>query len=141
MQFSIVPIAEEHIETFHAALDSVARERRYLAFLEAPSLEACAEFVRGNLRGGCPQFIAVVDGRVVGWCDVLPVPRPACAHCGVLGIAIIADYRGKGIGTALMRSAIDASRAFGLTRVELTVREHNTSAIALYMKMGFEVEG
>jgi ribosomal protein S18 acetylase RimI-like enzyme len=141
MQFSIVPIAEEHIETFHAALDSVARERRYLAFLEAPPLERCAEFVRGNIKTGIPQYVAVVDGRVVGWCDVLPVPRPACAHCGVLGIGIIAAYRGKGIGAALMRAAIDASRAFGLTRVELTVREHNTNAVALYVKMGFEVEG
>ena len=33
----IVPIAEAHIESFHRTLDVVARERRYLAFLEAVS--------------------------------------------------------------------------------------------------------
>ena len=35
MTFRIVPTAEEHIEGFRAGLDSVARERRYVLFLEA----------------------------------------------------------------------------------------------------------
>jgi hypothetical protein len=32
MSIRIVPIAAEHIEAFHRALDLVARERKYLAF-------------------------------------------------------------------------------------------------------------
>ena len=34
-----------------------------------------------------------------------------------------------------------AARDFGLRRVELTVRENNTGAIALYKKFGFAIEG
>jgi hypothetical protein len=45
----IVPIAQDHIESFHRALDFVARERRYLAFLEAPPLESMRAFVLDNI--------------------------------------------------------------------------------------------
>jgi RimJ/RimL family protein N-acetyltransferase len=34
-----------------------------------------------------------------------------------------------------------AARDFGLRRVELTVRESNTGAIALYRRIGFAIEG
>jgi energy-coupling factor transporter transmembrane protein EcfT len=37
--YQILPITEEHIKSFRAAVDSVAREHKYLAFLEGPPLE------------------------------------------------------------------------------------------------------
>jgi ribosomal protein S18 acetylase RimI-like enzyme len=46
---SIVPIAEEHIEGFRAAVDSVARERRYLARFEAPAEADVRIYVRENI--------------------------------------------------------------------------------------------
>jgi hypothetical protein len=75
----IVPIAQDHIESFHRALDFVARERRYLAFLEAPPFESTRAFVLDNIKLGYPQLVAVSAGRVVGWCDVVPNPRPIYA--------------------------------------------------------------
>jgi ribosomal protein S18 acetylase RimI-like enzyme len=138
----IVPIAEGHIDGFHRALDIVARERRYLAFLEAPPIEATRSFVLDNIRRGHPQFVAVsAKSEVVGWCDVTPMSRPSQAHRGVFGVGLLPQFRGQGIGTKLTRSALAAARAFGLHRVELTVREHNTGAIGLYKKAGFEIEG
>jgi RimJ/RimL family protein N-acetyltransferase len=50
-------------------------------------------------------------------------------------------FRGQGIGRTLMQRVIDAAFGFGLTRIELTVREANANAIALYKSLGFEVEG
>jgi ribosomal protein S18 acetylase RimI-like enzyme len=141
MTFRVVPIAEEHIEGFHAALDSVCRERRYLLFLEAPPLEETRKFVRGNLAKGYPAHVALADGKVVGWCDILPIDRPTRAHNGVLGMAVVAGFRGQGIGAAMMRATIERARMIGLTRIELSVREDNHSAAALYKKFGFEVEG
>jgi ribosomal protein S18 acetylase RimI-like enzyme len=137
----IVPIAQDHIDGFHRALDIVARERRYLAFLEAPPIEATRAFVLNNIKRGHPQFVAVTAGEVVGWCDVTPLDRPTQAHRGVLGMGLLPRFRGRGIGTKLTQSALAAARAFGLHRVELTVREHNTGAIELYKKAGFEIEG
>ena len=62
----IVPIAQDHIESFHRALDFVARERRYLSFLEAPPLESVRAFVLDNIKQGYPQLVAVSASRVVG---------------------------------------------------------------------------
>lgn len=139
--FRIVPIAEEHIERFRGALDSVARERRYLLFLEAPPLEDVGKFLRYNIRKGYPQYVALVEEEVVGWCDVLPIDRPTRAHNGVLGIAVLAGFRGRGIGTALLRETLKAARAFGLTRVELGYRAGNSGVAALYERFGFVREG
>jgi ribosomal protein S18 acetylase RimI-like enzyme len=137
----IVPIAQGHIDGFHRALDIVARERRYLAFLEAPPIEATRAFVLDNIKRGHPQFVAVSVGEVVGWCDVTPMSRPIQAHRGVFGVGLLPQFRGQGIGTKLTKKALAAARVFGLHRVELTVREHNTGAIELYKKEGFEIEG
>ena len=142
MTYQIVPIAAEHISGFRAAFDVVARERKYLSFLEAPPLEDTTSFVLDNIQHGCPQFVALSAGTVVGWCDVLPNRiRVIYSHCGTLGIGLLPEFRGKGIGRELMRRTIDAAFAFGLSRIELTVREGNVNAIALYKSLGFEIEG
>jgi ribosomal protein S18 acetylase RimI-like enzyme len=137
----IVPIAPEHVESFHRALDFVARERRYLSFLEAPPLDATQAFVLDMIKHGDLQWVVLSAGEVVGWCDVTPKTRPIYAHGGVLGIALLPPFRGQGTGKRLIQRTLDAARAFGLRRVELTVRENTKSAIALYKKVGFEIEG
>jgi ribosomal protein S18 acetylase RimI-like enzyme len=137
----IVPITQDHIGGFHRTLDFVAREGRYLAFVEGPPLENTRAFVLDHIRRGHPQFVAVSAGEVVGWCDVTPKERPIYAHSGVLGMGLLPQFRGQGIGTNLIRSTLAATRTIGLHRVELTVRQNNTRAIELYKKVGFRVEG
>ncbi len=57
-------------------------------------------------------------------------------------MAVRDDYQRKGVGTALMEAALDmADNWLNLKRVELTVFADNESAIQLYTKFGFEVEG
>ncbi|QPF84466.1 GNAT family N-acetyltransferase [Bradyrhizobium genosp. L] len=137
----IVPIRDEHSATFHRTLDAVARERRYLSFLEAPPAEVTLAFIRDTIAQGFPQFVALADGEVVGWCDVRRKARPIHAHVGILGMGLLPPYRGQGLGLRLIREALTAARQFGFHRVELTVRAENANAIALYRKVGFEIEG
>ena len=122
-------------------VDLVARERRYLVMLEAPPLESMRVFNSDIIKKGHPRFVALSESEVVGWCDVLPKPLPIHAHVGVLGMGLLVPFRGQGIGRRLIERTLDAARAFGLTRVELTVREDNPGAIALYQKVGFSAEG
>jgi ribosomal protein S18 acetylase RimI-like enzyme len=141
MTIDIVPIREDLIDSFHAALDVVCRERIYLAFLEAPPIEEMRAFLRGNMAKGTPQLLATSADRVVGWCDVNPVQRPTMRHSGVLGIGLLGEYRGRGLGEKLMLKTLEAAHRFGLSRVELSVRHDNVRALGLYRKLGFEVEG
>jgi ribosomal protein S18 acetylase RimI-like enzyme len=141
MSIDIVAIGEEHIESFRATVDVVSRERAYLSFLEAPPLESTRTYVRRNIAEGYPHRVALDEGRVIGWCDVLPADRPALRHGGVLGMGLLPAYRGRGLGRRLMEETLQDARAAGLSRVELSVREDNARAIALYARLGFEVEG
>ena len=50
-------------------------------------------------------------------------------------------WRGRGVGSLLMTSAIEKARADGLHKLSLEVFPHNTAAIALYRKFGFVEEG
>ena len=141
MAVEIVPIERRHIVGFREVLDGVARERRWLAFLEAPPLPRVRSFVLNGLRNGMAQFVAVDDGRVVGWCDVNPKTHEALRHSGVLGMGVAASHRGQGLGSALLRATLEAASARGITRIELVVRADNAAAIALYERHGFELEG
>jgi RimJ/RimL family protein N-acetyltransferase len=52
------------------------------------------------------------------------------------------DWRNRGVGTALMRRAIEWARGTGvLTRLQLQVFARNAPAIHLYQKLGFQIEG
>jgi len=125
----------------HAGLDVVAREHKYLTFLEAPPIEMTRAFIANSIANRHPHFVARDGDRVVGWCDVTPRERPAIRHCGVLGMGLLPGWRGRGLGRRLIERALEAARAFPLTRVELAARADNERAIALYRKVGFEVEG
>lgn len=141
MSWQIVPMERRHVAGFHELLDEVARERRYLAFLEAPPVAEVRRFVLKNLRSGAAQFVAVDADRVVGWCDVTPKPRESMRHSGTLGMGVAATHRGRGVGAALLRTTLETAIARGLSRIELVVRVDNEPAIALYRRFGFEVEG
>jgi RimJ/RimL family protein N-acetyltransferase len=138
---AIAPLAADHIESFYRALDVVARERRYLLLLEAPPPEATREFVLGSLASGNPHFVALADGKVVGWCDIRRQPFASVAHRGALGMGIVPPYRGRGIGTRLLAATMRKAREAGFARVEFEVRADNARAIALYEKFGFAREG
>jgi ribosomal protein S18 acetylase RimI-like enzyme len=137
----IIPISEEFIESFHACLDSVARERIYIGGVKARPIESTRKFVQSNIDNNYPQYIAVEGKRVVGWCDIIPLKGIDFAHCGVLGMGVHRDYRRQGLGTGLLESTLGAAKEFGVERVELEVYTSNTRAIRLYEKFGFVHEG
>ncbi len=141
-EIRIVPTGEEHVEGFNRCIDAVARERRWIALLEAPPLEASRQFVRQVIQGGGVHLVAVDGaGAVVGWCDIERRGREGFGHGGRLGIGMLPEARGRGLGRRLMTDAIQAARRQGLERIELEVFASNSRAIALYESLGFVREG
>jgi RimJ/RimL family protein N-acetyltransferase len=137
----IRPIVLRDIEQFRDVTNIVMRERAFLAFVEGFPIDEAAAFVARNLRLANPQFVADDDGRIVGWCDIRRETIPVYAHVGHMGMGLLADYRGRGMGERLLRATIDAARAAGFERIELTVYARNVRAAALYRKVGFAHEG
>jgi putative acetyltransferase len=88
------------------------------------------------------SLVACADGEVVGEAGLYRVGAARQAHVARLGIMVHDDWQGKGVGTALFTALIDlADNWLGLRRLELGVFADNRPAIALYQKLGFEVEG
>lgn len=137
LDIAVVPISEEHIESYHACLAEVCRERQSLAFYEPPKFEFTRDFVRQNLLVCNPQFVALGDGRVVGWCDIIRIDQPTRAHTGILGMGVAREFRRRGIGRRLLLAALDRAAQVYLERVELTVYASNTAAIRLCESAGF----
>lgn len=139
--YRIVPIAEEHAESFRDCVDEVARERKYLAMLQGFPLAESRKFVLETIKSGTPAFVALAERSVVGWCDIIVKPRDTLKHSGVLGMGVRQAWRGRGAGRNLIQAALAAAWERGLTRVELTVRADNTRAKRLYESAGFKTEG
>jgi putative acetyltransferase len=88
-------------------------------------------------------LVAELDGRIVGNCALVGYGRHVRRrHAVSFGITVHDDFAGQGVGTALMKVALDlAENWLQYTRIELTVFTDNAEAIALYRKFGFEIEG
>lgn len=134
-------INEGDIEGFRDALDSVAVERRFLAQFSAPTLERTIEFVTAGIAANVSQFVALDGPTIVGWADIFPDKSEAMTHSGSLGIGVVSDYRGRGIGKMLLVSCIKKAQENGISRIVLHVRADNEKAIGLYASVGFQTEG
>jgi RimJ/RimL family protein N-acetyltransferase len=140
MDIAIVPIAENHAASFRECLDTVAREKRYLAQIQAPPVESVQGFVHESVANDSVQFVALLGQRVVGWADIFPAWQHAIAHRGSLGMGVLPEYRRLGIGRRLLEACIAKAWASGITRIELESRTDNKPAIRLYEKLGFAHE-
>ena len=104
-----------------------------------------AEVWRQRLSSVAPLdriLVAEVSGEVVGNLGLHPATQARRAHVAGLGMAVRDDWHGKGVGKALLRSAVDlADNWLNLLRLELTVWADNAVAQRLYQNEGFVVEG
>jgi RimJ/RimL family protein N-acetyltransferase len=82
-------------------------------------------------------LVALGDGEIVG---ILSVDESSFGF-GEIGMFVARDWRGRGVGSALVAAAIDWARAHRLHKLALSVFPHNEAAIALYRKFGFVEEG
>ncbi|MEB2298313.1 GNAT family N-acetyltransferase [Lysinibacillus xylanilyticus] len=87
-------------------------------------------------------FIAEIEKTVVGYLIVQGNHMPSSvSHRAYIVVGIHSEYRGQKIGTALFSHLDYWAKEKSMHRLELTVMANNTAGIALYKKMGFEIEG
>jgi ribosomal protein S18 acetylase RimI-like enzyme len=94
------------------------------------------------LAGAGVQLLAITPkSEVVGWCDIIWNPLEGLRHTGRLGMGLLPEYRGMGLGKRLAVDTIRSAREVGIERVELEVFASNVRAVALYRSLGFAIEG
>jgi GNAT superfamily N-acetyltransferase len=105
--------------------------------LPRPYLDAFAAMER---QAGNRLIVADDGGAVIGCLQLLVVPglsRQGATQAQIAGVRVRRDRRSRGIGTALVRHAIDLARAEGCTLVGLTTHASRADAHRFYERLGF----
>lgn len=103
-----------------------------------------AHYVAGWPRPGELGVLAEVGGDPVGaaWLRFWPADDPGygfvAADVPELSLGVRADWRGRGVGRALLRAVADAARQRGIRQISLSVERKNF-ARRLYLAEGYEV--
>lgn len=88
------------------------------------------------------MLVAIVDGKIVGQLAVEHVDWETCSHVGELGLVILPEYRGLGIGKKLIKNCLDIVRNKSLfKKITLSCFHNNHIALNLYKKVGFKEVG
>ncbi|HTK90508.1 MAG TPA: arsinothricin resistance N-acetyltransferase ArsN1 family A [Verrucomicrobiae bacterium] len=89
-----------------------------------------------------PVLVAEREGGVIAWASLNPFnPRPAYDHVADLSIYVERNWRGKGVGGALLSRVIETARELGFHKIVLAALASNRAGEALYAKLGFRRVG
>ncbi|MFD2700286.1 GNAT family N-acetyltransferase [Paenibacillus shunpengii] len=107
------------------------------------TIESQTKRIIGMLESGHSTLLLAVneDSSVIGQLGIIGSELQRKKHVVYMVIGILQQYTGQGVGTKLFRAMEEWCRLRRIHRIELTVMAHNEAAIALYHKMGFEMEG
>lgn len=107
-----------------------------------PTLEDEVIFIRSRAdQPNSTLLLARIGGELVGVLSVSGESRPEESHAGTFGLSVDKDWRGCGIGGALIDALVEWAGTHGVTRLQAYVFITNPRALALYERYGFEKEG
>jgi ribosomal protein S18 acetylase RimI-like enzyme len=132
--FQVRPGRAQDARAMAVLTAAVAEERDGIATEPPVDIDARAAMYSDSMAD---SLVAVSGGQVIGMIHV-----HATRHgFGDIGMLVDRDWRGMGVGSALVRGAIELARDRGVHKLCLEVFPHNAAGIALYRKCGFVEEG
>jgi RimJ/RimL family protein N-acetyltransferase len=133
-QLTIRPASAADARAMAELFAAVAEERTGIATEPPVDVEARTAQFTSSIAS---SIVAVADGQVIGM-----IHTTVSRHgFGEFGMLVDREWRGRGVGSALLQATVDWAREQGLHKLCLEVFAHNTAAIALYLKCGFVEEG
>jgi L-phenylalanine/L-methionine N-acetyltransferase len=112
-----------------------------LGTLQIPYMTAAERLTRWISSDTYRPLVAEIGGQVVGHGGLAILTRRR-SHVGSIGMGVDERFQGRGVGNALMTVLMDlADNWYNLHRIELEVYCDNASAVHLYEKFGFVIEG
>jgi len=110
-------------------------------YSRAPDLPAAESFLRERFdHGESVVFLAYAEGGPVGFTQLYPsFSSVSLARTFILNdLFVIASHRRTGVGSELLRVAVDHARSLGAVRVTLNTDIQNTAAQATYEARGWK---
>ena len=130
----------EHLYIAH--LESYRNLDQTADFWKGFSVEKEKDIIEDFLQVKSKFLIAAfLNDKVVGGLGIVGEERPFRTHSARLGMSIQSIVGNKGLGSQMIKYALDSVSKCGLSRIELSVRDYNQPAIHLYEKFGFQRVG
>lgn len=99
-------------------------------------------FLRNTTASKNDYMMAVLDGdNIISTAGFHGRNSERIGHRVSLGISILNEYQGLGLGNKIMEELIKKAIEMNKKKIDLEVRVDNYKAINLYKKLGFEEEG
>lgn len=149
-EFAVAPAVTSDAAGLIALRTAIVGEGEYLVAESgetAMPIDMMIARVRGHsvaspdTRTARCMFVARARHQVIGMVEVVPGGFRRNRHVGYLEIMVRADWRGKGVGRALMERVMAWASQSDVRKLALSVYAHNTPAIGLYRTFGFVEEG
>lgn len=106
------------------------------------TVEQEIDFLNNTEKSNTSLFlIAERNNKIIGSIGLEGSSLIKYCHVCSLGMGVLKEYWGKGVGSELLHAAIVWAKENQMIRIELNVVETNERAIALYQKYGFIDEG
>ncbi|HKN05263.1 MAG TPA: N-acetyltransferase [Buttiauxella sp.] len=106
-----------------------------------PSLEMWQERMKPSPTGR-RHLVACIDEVVCGHLVLDIEQNTRRSHVATFGLSVCGQQRNRGVASALLKAMVDlCDNWLRIDRTELTVFVDNESAVAVYRKFGFEIEG
>ena len=106
------------------------------SIIEQPELSLYYDNFGSGRADNC--IVAEVEGKVIGavWTRIMNDYGHVDKDTPSLAISLYEEYRGKGIGTAMMRKILRLLKEQGYEKASLAVQKRN-QAVKMYKKVGF----
>jgi RimJ/RimL family protein N-acetyltransferase len=124
-----------------AVIDAVCAEGRWMRTRRYEPTPAWEHTLN---EPNCPDHLLLVardEAQIVGWCRTFPADCQDDNTTASLGIGLLPNYRDRGIGTALVLTAVDWARDAGFDKITLTTQPDNHRAVHVFNKCGFAPSG
>lgn len=131
----LCPVADLIETGFSTTLDQDGRD--FIAQLRrAGNCSSTSDKEQGSypLQG----FVWEDSGKIVGNLSLIPFNAGFSTYMLIANVSVDPAFRGRGIGKALTRHAIDHCKAKSIKNLWLQVREENDVARHLYQELGFQ---
>lgn len=133
-EVEVVEVAEvtpEVVEAFERLIPQLSSSN------PPPSADDLAAIVRSRATILLVARDPAADGRIVGSLTLALFRIPTGLRAWIEDVVVDGEARGRGVGEALNRHALEAARQAGARTVDLTSRPSREAANRLYQRIGF----